>query len=969
MGASLAEMDVAPVLNGVLTLPLMSSPLSMAATVRGRYGGSPSADSGRDGLVQVEQAQLTARLPRGLSTPDDALVLGPTRLQLRTTAPQQWSLQVDAPRFHGRGVVDWWPGRPWQEAGLDLSLAVEDAALALFSPLDGELSMAGQLGGSLAQPRFDGQLMLANLGLGMIRSPGRWQGTIQSLNGGHGLQLAAERQDQVPVEPDPRLDVQVDAAFRLKDLKFRAGAGYLDVVPTAEGYRWMAQDLSLAWLRLVGDDQQDTAHGGVELAGVLRSEGAVSLLPGQIHQVHGNMTIDGPRWGPLRGHRLDLSLAQEDHQFKLDGQLLSDPNHGQLALAVRMDQQPGTPQPWSVRGDFEGVPLEALRQGVALTRELLQGVRIRTGSSQDLGTLMIGSPGDTLAMQLHRLATAQERLKSLDALLAQTNSRRLQNLEGQLHGDVRIHGSAHQPLWAAVRTDLHLWLVEDGVNHPLAHNYEPFHLRMEGPLQGLDAGTFAFSGLPLKLLSLLANLQLPWQGSLAGRGRHQDLFDQKRLVSLNLDLQAGQLHGQAIQLGQPATLRLEGTTMAVDLALETTATTRSLVTVNGQVNLAGGDEALQLRLSAGNGVTAFLPALADGAVSWTRGDVETTVIVRGALEQPVFHGYLRLREVEGRMADVPVHHLNSVVLFDRNHLLVEELSATVGEAGGDISARGYLGILQPLATDDPLTVQLQEVDIDAPNARLMASGELVLHGSVQDPELDGRLQLSKGVIRADGNGEANAMAATPAARSTADHGDGPPAHPVDGLLRDWDWQEPLELTDLDGSSQLERSLLQAMAQLPPVHLRSLVVQLGPELALEAATVANFTIAGQVRLSGAMGPDLQPVGLVEFLQGRINLFTSQFRLDPNARNVALFTPSSGLIPYLDVAMWSQEADTSQEQGQNLATISPAEITGNTTAFDQLNLVRIQATVEGPADDFPPRSACRANHHGLRRSWWT
>ncbi len=942
--ATLADMDVAPVLDGMLTFPLVSSPLSVAATARGWYGDSPSPDSGQDGPFQLEQARLTARLPQGLGTPDGPL-LGSTHLQLRTTAQQQWALEMKAPQLQGHGVVDWWPGRPWQEAGLDLSLVLKDVALAPFGPLNGELSMAGQVGGSLAQPRFDGELTLANPGVALIRSPEGWHGTIESLSDGHGLQLAAERPDPASADLGSTLDVRVDSAFRLRDLKFRAGDGHLDVTPTEEGYRWMAQDLSLSWLRLVGGDEQDRATHGVELAGVLHGEGEVSLLPGEIH---GDMTVDGPRWGPLRGHRLDLSLAQEGHRLKLDGQLLTDPTHGQLALAAQIDRQPGTPQPWSIHGSLEGVPLRALRQSVALTRELLQGVRTRIGSSQVLGTLMIGVPGETLAVQLRHLAMAQERLESLDALLAQTNGRQLRNLEGQLHGDVRIHGATHQPMWAAVRTDLHLWLVDDGVNHALAHNYQPFRLHMEGPLQGSNAGTFEFSGLPLKLLNLLANLQLPWQGSLAGRGRYQDLFGQ-RLVSLDLDLQAGQFHGHAVRLEQPAMLRLGGTTMAVDLTLQTTTAT-SLLAVNGRMNLAGGEESLQLRLSAGNEVMAVLSSLSGGTLSWTRGDAEATMLIRGPLEQPVLHGYLRLREVEGRMADIPIHNLNSVMLFDQNNLFIERLRATVGEAGS-ISASGYLGIVQPLATDDPLTVQLQEVDISTPNAQLMASGELVLHGSVQDPGLGGRLRLSKGVIRANGNGETNTLAATSAVSSTVDHGDGLPAHPVEDLLRNWNWQEPLELADLDGASQLERSLLQAMAQLPPIDLQSLTVQLGPELALEASTVANFSIAGQVRLSGSMGPDLQPVGLVEFLQGRVNLFTSQFRLDPDARNVALFTPSSGLIPYLDVAMWSQEADTSQEQGQNLSTISAAEITGNTTAFDQLNLVRIQATVEGPADDFP------------------
>ena len=941
VAAHLSEMDVAPLLDEVLTLPLASSPFSVAATAQGRYGDGLSAGSGHGGFLKVEEAQLTARLPQGLNTPAGTL-LGSTQLQLRTRAPQRWSVQMDAPRMRGHGVVDWQPGRPWQEAGLALNLAMENVSLAPLHPLEGELTITGQLGGSLAQPRLDGEVTLANPGLALIRSPRRWRGVIASLSDGHTLYLAAESpvgQHPSSAQPDPRLDVQVNSTFRLRDLRFRADNGRLQVTPTEEGYRWTAQDLPLSWLQLAVD-------GGLELAGVLHSEGEASLLPGQVPGVHGEMAIDGPGWGPLlRGHRLDLSLAQEGHRLKLDGQFQSDPTHGQLAVAAQIDRQPGTPQPWSIHGDFEGVPLGTLRQSVALTRKLLQGISTQTGSSQDLGGLMIGAPGDTLAMQLRRLAMAQERL---DALLAPTNGHQLRNLEGQLHGDAHIHGGAHQPVWVAVDANLHLWLAEDGVNHALAHNYEPLHLRMEGPLQGVNPGVFRFSGLPLKLFNLLANLQLPWQGSLAGRGQYQDLLGE-RLASLTLDLRGGQLHGHAVQLGPPATLRLKGTAMAVDLALQTTDAA-SLLTVNGQMDLSGGGEAFQLRLSAGNQVMAVLASLlGEGTVSWNRGDAETTVLIRGTLAQPVLHGYVRLRGVEGRVANIPVHHLNSVMLFDRNNIFFEEMRATVGEAGS-ISARGYLGIVQPLATDDPLTVQLQDVDISAPHAHLMASGEMVFHGSVQDLELGGRLQLSRGVIRTDSNREVNPLAAPPA-RSMADHEDGPPAHPVDDALRNWDRQAPLELADLAGASQLERSLLQAMAQLPSIALRSLTVQLGPELALEASTVANFTIAGQVRLSGSTGSGLQPVGLVEFRQGRVNLFTSQFRLDPEARNVALFTPSMGIIPYLDVAMWSQEADTGQGQGRNLAASSAAGITGNTTAFDRLNLVRIQATVEGPADDFP------------------
>jgi len=935
LAANLSEMDVAPLLDGVLPLPpLWPSPLSLAATARGRYGDNPSPDVGQGSPLQVEQAQLTARPPHGLRIPDDTL-LGPAEVRLRATTQGQWAVEMEAPRLRSQGVVDWWPGRPWQEAGLDLSLALEEVSLAPLSPLRGALTLTGQLGGSPAQPRFDGELMLADPGLALIRSPRRWRGRILSLANGHGLHLAAGGEDPSPDKPDkgdPVLDVRVNSALQLQDLQFRAGDGHLDVAATEAGYRWLAQDLPLSWL------QAD----GVELAGTLQGKGELSLGPGQIH---GDVTVNGPRWGSLRSRQLSLRLMGKDHQLQLDGQLLTGPTSGELAWGVRLNQQPGTPQPWSVYGDFDAVPLGVLRQSMALTRELLQRIRTPMGSSQDLGTLMIGVAGESLATQLERLAMARERLGSLDALLERIHNRQLQNLDGQLYGDVRIRGAADRPVWAAVRTDLQLWLVEDGVNRPLAPGHGPFHLHLEGPLQGSDAGTVQFSGLPLRLVNVLANLQLPWQGVLAGRGQHQDLLGE-RLVSLTLALQGGRFHHQAIRL-TPATLRLKGATVGVEMALQSPSAAPYLLTVNGNVNLDGGDEAFRLRLSAGNGVMAFLPSLSDDAVAWTQGDARMMMLVRGPLEQPVFHGFLRLHGAEGRVAGVPVRNLNSVVLFDLNNLFVDQLEATVGEAGGAISGSGFLGILQPVTTDDPLTMTLEDVAVSAPNARFMASGKLVLHGSVQDPELGGDLRLSNGVIRADGNGQASAAPARPAAGKTPDN-------PVNNPLGNWDWREPLELGDLAGASPMERSLLQAMAELPPIDLRSLNVKLGPDLTLEAATVANFSIASTagLTLTGTMGLDLQARGLVKLLRGQVNLFTSQFRLDPDAPNVVVFSADSGLIPYLDVTMWTQEADTGQGPGRDLAAVSAEETTGSTTAFfDNLSLVRIQAVVDGPADQFP------------------
>ena len=57
---------------------------------------------------------------------------------------------------------------------------------------------------------------------------------------------------------------------------------------------------------------------------------------------------------------------------------------------------------------------------------------------------------------------------------------------------------------------------------------------------------------------------------------------------------------------------------------------------------------------------------------------------------------------------------------------------------------------------------------------------------------------------------------------------------------------------------------------------------------------------------ALDPNLQLRGVVELLSDGF-MFTTTFTLDRRASNVAVFTPSMGLIPYVDVAMTTRVSD--------------------------------------------------------------
>jgi translocation and assembly module TamB len=115
----------------------------------------------------------------------------------------------------------------------------------------------------------------------------------------------------------------------------------------------------------------------------------------------------------------------------------------------------------------------------------------------------------------------------------------------------------------------------------------------------------------------------------------------------------------------------------------------------------------------------------------------------------------------------------------------------------------------------------------------------------------------------------------------------------------------------------------------------------------------------LRIRGRLDPSLQASGVVRLLGGRLNLFTTSFSLDPDAPNVAVFTPSLGLVPYLDIALRTRVSDSLNVIGPsglgsggigsaNGPTLAEVEGQGGFSRLNQLKLILVTVAVSGPAD---------------------
>jgi translocation and assembly module TamB len=168
----------------------------------------------------------------------------------------------------------------------------------------------------------------------------------------------------------------------------------------------------------------------------------------------------------------------------------------------------------------------------------------------------------------------------------------------------------------------------------------------------------------------------------------------------------------------------------------------------------------------------------------------------------------------------------------------------------------------------------------------------------------------------------------------------------------WDFREPLLVMGQQMESTASRDLRESVPDLPFLSLRDLRLRLGPDLRVTVPNVLNFNSGGLLTLNGPLDASIRASGVVRLLNGRLGLFTTNFSLDPDAPNVAIFTPGLGLIPYLDIALRTRVSDSLSTTGAGRDDRSSIYDWNSAIApfqsIDQLRLVRVRLEATGPAD---------------------
>ena len=872
--------------------------------------------------------QLTAR--GTAAQPELALDLAQARNPLLGSVQTQLSwaqqrLKLDSLRAPGLSASGSLPlrltasGRP-VFGNLDLGLDLSRYPLERLTPLvgarlAGQLTANGRIGGPLQALRPELVLVMDHPGAGPLDLDETWAGRF----GPNGELRLRATGDATAGE----LVARINRRWLPEQVRLSRGGGLLTLAGSPRHYHWTAQGLPLDGLSL----RLQQGRAPLPLRGNLSGRGALDLQP---LAVVADGVVRDPGLPGLGGRQLQARARYRGGELSLKGEWLAKPQ-GRVAFQLRR-RPDGT--------------LWSRLEGRSLSSDLLQNLRLawplwqqagslKGGTASDLGSLAIDTLGTSLSHQLAALALAKQRLNSL--VLPGASSRQeldLADLQALVDADLTLGGPNPARLTIDLEVRGHLWLRDQTMDRALGE--EPFIARLQGPLQD-GHGRFSFNHLPLALLALAGPLPASLAGGLAASGRYR-LGGPKPLLQTELLLENGRLGDQPLAL-ERGSLALTNQALALDLSLRSQGASNS-VDLKGTIPLVASREGLELRLASRGDGLRFLTALAGSGLSWTSGSADLQLLVRGSVAEPIANGFLRCRDGSLSVAGQAIRNLQAMVLFDFQNLELQQLTARVGSSG-QLTGSGQLPLFAAAEVQRPLKLVLTKAPFSLPLLAGVGDGEIELGGSLRRPELGGELAISQGVF-------------TVKLSSLASDAKPGQVVTVPQLVEQgWDFQRPLQVFSSDQESSSGRSLRAAIPNLPMLGLRKLRLRFGPNLRVVVPSVGNFNatnfnIKGLLTLNGRLDSSLQASGVVRLLSGRLSLFTTTFNLDPDSPNVAVFTPSLGLVPYLDIAMRTRVSDSrSSNQGDRSSIYDWAQA-GTPGSFDQLNLVKVVVTVGGPAD---------------------
>lgn len=794
----------------------------------------------------------------------------------------------------------------------------------------GNLDFSGQLRGKPTAPNITGKLGFTDLRLQKLVFEPSLTGSVQAISGqGITLDVAGRKE---------RIAVKLDRNNRPKSFLVKWQQALLSGIETDGNLAVGMTNLPLESLNVILPDNTLLSPGGV--GGLLSGNLQINS---QTLATEGNIAIEKPEIGRIKGDRFQTQLRYDNQTFILGN---SELRKGESRYNFDANIRPWTEKPQlraNIKIDKGNIQDILNVAQIFELQDLQRGLKApKYGKAGNLTAKSQRLPNQSLFSQIQRLSeinalvTAQEQ-KRINA----TPIPELRDLKGILDGNISINTvTSDQP-----RMKFNL----RGQNFTWGKPTEPsrFYAVEKVVVKGsLEEGIFRLQPLQIqsqqKLIAFTGNIGNSKQsGKLTVEnfplGRVNDLVKLPVGIGGKLNLTtaiAGSINNpQAIGELNITEGKINQKQIATTNATFNYANGR--LNFSSNVSAAGKESGTEIlgsipyqtpfatRKSESNQITLDVKVKNEGLtllnlftneVAFENGQGELDLKVSGTLKKPLLEGKASLsnatfsaQALPGKLTDI-----NGSAEFDLNRVFVDSLEGRF--SNGKVKTVGELPIFtsQDIKTENALTVNLEQLALNLKGLyQGSASGNLEITGSLLQPVIGGKIELSNGQVLLAESKNVN-------------------------------------------SSNSRNSISQISPEIENkiTKLNKLELNLGKNVQITSPPLFKFQAAGDLIVNGSLAEPL-PEGTIKLTKGAVNLFTTQLGLARGYQHTATFISSQPRDPYLDIRLFAKILDVVENNN-----IDRQNSVGS-LGLSGLETVRVEASINGLASQINENLQLKSN----------
>ncbi len=819
-----------------------------------------------------------------------------------------------------------------KEKGFNTGELIADLSLESFplsplsnlfgTPIAGTLSAEGQIKGAISDIGTDLSLKVINPQFGGIRLQEEWQGKFVGLARGGGSLKMQSVGAAVPGD----LLASFRSDWSLDDVTFNRLGGKIHLKNNENTYAWKANGFRLDRVEVAIPPERSFKRIFGELAG----SGTFELNP---FSFKGQVLMSYPRLMGIRLKSARLNGSLVDSKYSIKGRLLPSDN-GELYLNA--DGFVGGSV--KAKADVNNVSARWLTRNILQLSNINLETSSVNGKAKDLGELIIEAISGSIDAQLKELTRSQYSVRKNLQFKKKENIIDPEDLTGNIDASIELVGPEISKLDLTLKLSGNLKVK--GQKEQEDFNLKPLKVTLSGPLYG-GIGNFSLVNIPFSILSLFSPIPSSLSGFFGVSGNYR-LGKNSSSLKASLTLEDAKLADNPFTL-QRGNFLIKNSVLELDVAIKNSASLETITFV-GTIPLNSTSQ-IDLRIESHGDALRFLDGLSNGLIDWKTGTADLRLYIRGTLSNPEANGFLVVNSAELVVMERRITDLNSTLLFDFNRLEVLNLNANIGSKG-TIDSSGAIALFNSnLLENRPLLIKLSGGRVKLPIGDIQIASSLVIKGALVSPVIGGQIDLKEGSLSPLKSKPKRNNLSPKISNSKSSNKLKEDSLPEQA----WDRSQPLVLFIRDEDSLSSKILKTGFPEsLSFISFKNLRLKLGPDLRIVSMPLASFNIDGLLTFNGAFDPSLKASGVVRLISGRVNLFTTTFSLDTREPNVAIFVPSMGLIPYVDVKMKSRVSDNIKD-ASNLASSSDFASNGSgSIGYGGARFVKVEVIANGPAD---------------------